>query len=187
MNTEALVCPMCGSTSVNTGSREEKIELALGEHAVLSVTENHCTACDERGDFLARNDAAIDAAIDAAEARLAARNIEVLAERGVTMAACERALGLAPRTMLRWKAGKLSDAAAALLKILRTYPWLINVARARFDQRVAETELVRHACAVSGGIIDFTDAKSANVRTRAIGSGQGFAGDIALPRLERVA
>ena len=54
------------------------------------------------------------------------------------MAGMERVLGLPQRTMMRWKAGTFSDSAAALLRILATYPWMIDVADARFDPVYAQ-------------------------------------------------
>ena len=145
MENQSLTCPVCGGSEIDTAFERTEFPIAFGEAASLDLIVNHCRACGESGDFLAANDQAIEDAVAAAECRLAAKNIEFLADNGHTMASCERALGLAPRTMMRWKSGKLSDAAASLLKILRTFPWLVNVARANFSREVADQELRQHA------------------------------------------
>jgi transcriptional regulator with XRE-family HTH domain len=145
MEQQTLKCPVCGGANIETTIERREFPLAFGEAARLDVEVNRCRACGEMGDFLAVNDQSIEDALAAAEGRLAAKNIEALASQGFTMASCERALGLAPRTMMRWKSGKLSDAAGVLLKILRTFPWILNVARANFSRVVAEEELRRQA------------------------------------------
>jgi hypothetical protein len=78
--------------------------------------------------------------------------IESLEKERVTMAYMERALGLAPRTIARWKAGETSAAGLALLRIVRTFPWILRVARARFDASAAQREVESAAFAMRGTI-----------------------------------
>ena len=57
-----------------------------------------------------------------------------LSKIGYSMAAIERALELPQRTISRWKANKeLSSIGIALLRIIRTYPWILEVAEKKFD------------------------------------------------------
>lgn len=174
MEKESLKCPVCGTADIETTIERREFPLAFGEVARLDVEVNRCRACGEMGDFLAVNDQPIEDALAAAEGRLAAKNIESLTAQGFTMASCERALGLAPRTMMRWKSGKLSDAAGVLLKVLRTFPWILNVARANFSKAVAEEEMRRHAL--------FAKPRSAPHRSAALGFPSGaFSGAPARP------
>ena len=142
---DTLKCPVCGSTDVDSEREPGEFELGFGESAKLDVIVNKCRVCQESGDFLAANDGPIEAAIAAAEDRLVGKNIDSLAAYGHTMASCERALGLAPRTMARWKSGHISDSAKVLLKILRTFPWILEVARSQFSRSVADAHLRQQA------------------------------------------
>jgi hypothetical protein len=145
MEQKSLKCPVCRGVDIETASELREYPLAFGEAARLDLVVNRCRSCGEIGDFLAVNDEPIENALAAAEGRLAAKNIEYLADQGYTMASCERALSLAPRTMMRWKSGQISDAAGVLLKVLRTFPWIVNVARANFSRVVADEQLRLHA------------------------------------------
>jgi hypothetical protein len=175
---------MCGSQNVATVPKEQDFPLAFGESVQLTLAENQCGQCGEEGDFLAANDPVIEAGIAAAESALACRNIATLAAQGWTMASCERALGLAPRTMARWKSGRLSDAAAALLKVLRTYPWILNVARTRFDRTAAERELAKRATYARVVITRSSNSTETAIASQAAPiaceAEQGYAGELTI-------
>lgn len=63
-----------------------------------------------------------------------------LNEQGYSNASMERSLGLPARTLERWKNDRTivpSAAALALMRIVRTYPWILKVADAPFDEEEA--------------------------------------------------
>ncbi|MFA5698302.1 MAG: hypothetical protein WC954_01035 [Sphaerochaeta sp.] len=69
-----------------------------------------------------------------------------LNEMGYSNALMERILGLPARTLARWKNEQSinpSAAAIALMRIIRTYPWILVVADAKFDEEVALNTLIR--------------------------------------------
>jgi hypothetical protein len=163
MSNQLLKCPVCGSTDIESGTEHREYPIGFGEVAKLDVVVNRCRSCQESGDFLAASDPAIEAAIVAAEDRLASKSIDVLAAQGYTMASCERALGLAPRTMGRWKSGHISESARVLLKILRTFPWVLEVAKSKFSQSAADHELRRHAAFVQASTTSSFNARGARL------------------------
>ncbi len=61
------------------------------------------------------------------------------------MAYVERALDLPARTVARWKSGEHSASALALLRVVATYPWMLEVAEHRFDLSVADAKVVMAA------------------------------------------
>jgi hypothetical protein len=74
--------------------------------------------------------------------------LEALATEGIKMSYLERALELPARTTTRWKSGEVSAATLALLRITRTYPWILEVADSHFDERVVKCRLVEEAAHV---------------------------------------
>lgn len=61
------------------------------------------------------------------------RMLELLGAHGMSMAYIERALDLPVGTAVRWKAGECSAAALALLRIITTFPWVVEVAESGLD------------------------------------------------------
>jgi transcriptional regulator with XRE-family HTH domain len=97
------------------------------------------------GDFSGENDRRIAQALEAAVSMSAKGIIEQLSNRGVSMAYIERALRLPQRTLARWKTGEFSAPGIALLRLIRTYPWLLSVADDSFDPALARQTLIVEA------------------------------------------
>jgi len=138
-----IKCPACGSSDVATSYRESTIHIPLAEVVSYRERIDTCHECQTEGDFLKENDGKIDEVL--AEARKASANslIESLAADGISMASFERALELAPRTLARWKSGACSASSLALLRLVRTFPWLLQVAEESFSPVVAREELLK--------------------------------------------
>lgn len=140
-----ITCPACGSADVRTSYRDSTLEVPLAPPATYRERVDECRTCGTDGDFLGENDARIDEALSRAGKASARHLIESLADDGVSMAYFERALGLSPRTLTRWKAGECSASSLALLRLVRTYPWLLRVADASYNETAARDELLRTA------------------------------------------
>lgn len=140
-------CPACGSDSVETVSIPESYTAPYGPNVNYCVVEHRCLTCDTQGDFLSANDAVIENAIKHSDEESIGRMLSALGERGYSMASIERAFRLPARTLFRWKAEKAcSSAGLALLRVVRTYPWLVGVAESGFDPRIASRDLITAAC-----------------------------------------
>jgi hypothetical protein len=111
----------------------------MAEPVIYQERVDLCSACGTEGDFAREN----DAALAAAGKRSARAIIESLAADGFSMAYFERAFGLPQRTMARWKAGECSAGSLALLRVVRSYPWVLRVAERSFSEKVARQELAR--------------------------------------------
>ena len=121
----------------------------VGQRAV-SIFVDTCGTCGESGDFISRNTSIVNDAIHSAEQEFIAKTVDWLAERGITMAYLERALSLPARTVTRWRDGEFSAAPIALLRFVRTYPWLLAVAEGAFDHGVAAKAVISSAADVIG-------------------------------------
>lgn len=149
-----LTCPSCGSTDVNVTTSQRSVAAPLGPSVSFEVETDTCATCGEVGDFTKRN----DELIRTAENKSAVTSIEsmlgTLSHHGCSMAYMERSLSLPTRTLARWKAGEgISAAGVTLLRLVATYPWLLEVADARFAPRFAASKLVIESGKVLGNVV----------------------------------
>ena len=131
--TNKIICPACGSG--NFDSRVDERQLNFPYVGMLGVEEviNTCLICGTEGDFARINDGAIEAVIEEAK-RIGSENmLSYLTTHGHSMAYMERALDLPQRTMMRWKLGECTASSLTLLRIVRTFPWILKVAEEKFD------------------------------------------------------
>lgn len=129
-----IQCPICGSTEVSIIHEVSQGQLTLGPTFEYTSNLHKCATCGEQGDFTGENDTVYLESLKAAQKELQKSLIEDLGNLGFTMAYIERALELPQRTLARWKNGDHSAANLALLRILRSMPWIVDVADHRFDQ-----------------------------------------------------
>jgi hypothetical protein len=149
----SLKCPICDSTHVDVAKSKRSIAAPLGPHIHFEIEKDSCLQCGEVGDFLKQNDAAIGAAEEQSVVASIEPILHSLTQAGCSMAYMERALMLPPRTMARWKEGKSSAAGMALLRMVATYPWLLEVADEKFAPRYASAKIVAEAGKVLGGFL----------------------------------
>ena len=98
------------------------------------------------GDFLKTNDDIIQGVLDQLKERSAVSILSDFAKYGYNFSSLERALELPQRTLTKWKTtGKTSAAGLTLLRFLRLFPWLIEVAEKRFDYQEAQRTCINAA------------------------------------------
>lgn len=149
-----VTCPACGSAKVERRETREAIPVPYGPVAAFEAVTYVCETCGTEGDFGAENTASAGAAIKKSDAIAAEGILRWLSERGVSAAHFERALRLPMRTSARWKSGEVSAAGLALLRLVRTYPWLLQVADASFEQHVANRAVIEQAARLLSGFED---------------------------------
>ncbi|MDA3822348.1 MAG: hypothetical protein PF450_07045, partial [Bacteroidales bacterium] len=67
---------------------------------------------------------------------------------GYSNASMERALGLPSRTLARWKKENSispSSSGIALMRIIRSFPWILDIAENNFDQKKAMSIFLTNA------------------------------------------
>jgi len=130
---EILSCPTCGSQDLTERVDQSQMSFPYAGSFNLKEIVNTCRVCGTEGDFAKINEAAIEAVEEEAK-KIGVENILAnLNDQGYSMAYMERSLDLPQRTMMRWKTGECSASSLALLRLVRTYPWLLKVAESRFD------------------------------------------------------
>lgn len=146
---EKLSCPECDSTNIKTEEIPETTKIPFGATVIYNKVVHICGDCGEKGSFSSQlveeNHENYYSSLKESN-KLSVENIcQYLSNHGNSMAHIERSLGLAQRTISRWKTQGVAASGMALMRIIRTYPWILNVADENFDERFANQELIRQA------------------------------------------
>lgn len=144
----STTCPVCGSADIKTITKVTSLKEVYGQNVNFEEKIDCCSVCEECGDFSGENEARIVAAIEVAKKNLMCSILDDLSGAGVKMSYLERALDLPARTVSRWKSGETSAASIALLRCIHSFPWMLEVADARFDPQVAQMKVVEAASRV---------------------------------------
>ncbi len=141
-----IECPLCESKDVITSVRINNYFEPFGGSAEVELNENHCNSCGISADFTDSNDATIESILEKLKANSAMSILNDFAEGGYKFASMERVLELPQRTLARWKStGNASAAGLALLRFIRLFPWLLEVADKRFEFNEAQRISVNSA------------------------------------------
>nr|AGS51576.1 hypothetical protein [uncultured bacterium contig00010] len=139
MNNEKL-CPVCGSSKIENIIKKESIHGDLGKELTIDVPYEKCIECGSEGNFSGENEKAIEKALSTLNEEYIDEVLNFFDERKISYAGIERAVGLPQRTLTKWKNRNSTPTASgiALLKYLRLFPWLIEVAENKFDNNISQ-------------------------------------------------
>ena len=142
------VCPVCGSSHLRIEQEDRLIFEPYGGQKLIKLQVCTCMDCGADGDFFNQNDASIQVTQNHLKANAVSQIVNHLNDTGYSSAAMERAFGLPARTIAKWKRESdscPSASAVALLRIVRTFPWLISVADAKYDHTIAQRIFITEA------------------------------------------
>mgnify|MGYP001034948028 CR=1 FL=1 len=133
-------CPVCGSEEI----LEKKETIAITEPFAgeddVEIIENMCSVCESRGDFFDQNENIIEETIKKLKQKSVENILKYFIDNKISMSSIERALEMPQRTLAKWKnkGSKTSSAGIALLRFIRLFPWLLEVAENKYDYQKAE-------------------------------------------------
>lgn len=140
----AMVCTICGSNQVEIVKRPIDLNVPFGAGAHYEKTICSCKTCGEEIDVTDESERI--KAIAVAEKNSLESIIEFIVNQGFSLANIERSLDLPQRTISRWKSGQEPSAAGlTLLRLVRLYPWLLEVASGNYNELLAKTILINNA------------------------------------------
>lgn len=122
-------CPVCESEELTAKSETRTVQIPYAMPVPYKSTYFVCATCGEESSADEEEKAA---ATKRAITQSVNAMLDDLNARGISTAYLERALRIPQRTAARWKEGEVSAAAVALLRIIRTCPYLLQVADANF-------------------------------------------------------
>ncbi len=144
-----LFCPECDSDKIRVDWETDQISLPGGDKFDYEKEIHICENCGERGVFsrsiIKENHERYLAALQENNNRSLESITDYLSQHNLKMAFVERSLRLPQRTVSRWKSKGVSASGMALMRIIKTFPWILCVAEKDFDERFSKEELVRQA------------------------------------------
>jgi hypothetical protein len=149
-----IICPVCGSKDLEKLVDQKSHQLTLGGDFQYMEEYYKCNICKEAGDFANIGNYAFKEAEERALKELVPNLIEDLSHHGISMARFERAFELPQRTLTRWKTGDFSSAGVALLRVVKTFPFVVRVAEWKFDPLIAKKSVCAEAIQFFGNVID---------------------------------
>lgn len=128
------LCPFCDSDNVEKITVTERFPIPFDNDVQIEHPLFRCNNCEEEGDFDNSYDLEMTKAIAKANFASAPTLLDALSKTGKTMTYIEKALRLPYRTTARWKRGRISHSALALLRLIRFSPDLLEVADDNFSE-----------------------------------------------------
>ena len=112
--------------------------------------------CESKGDFFDQNENIIEETIKNLKQKCVEDILKYFIDNKVSMSSIERALGIPQRTLAKWKnkRSKTSSAGIALLRFIRLFPWLLEVAENKYDYQKAENIQINNAIQEIQEILD---------------------------------
>jgi len=140
------LCPICGSKDIERKITVRVFEDAFGSSGPFEEVNYFCHSCEAEGDFFDENEPTQLTAISNLQSSSVKSILEKLASTGLSFSSIERVLELPQRTLSKWKHNHPPSATGvALLKYIKTFPWLLDVAGANFDYNVSQKIMISHA------------------------------------------
>lgn len=128
-----IPCPFCDSEKTEKIVVNESFPVPFFGETLIPHETYRCYNCEGEGDFDGTLDKALSKAIEKANNETAPKIMDSLTRHGITMTYFEKALRLPFRTTARWRRGKMSHSALALLRLIQFSPTLLEVADDNFS------------------------------------------------------
>lgn len=135
-----IICPACGSHEIIKIETNDFIKEAYSDGESIQLINYTCGDCHSEGDFFNENEEKINRAIVRQNKNAISNILNDFIEQKITLSSIERVLGLPQRTLIKWKNGNNYPSAAGitLLKMIRTFPWLLEVAENQYDYNISQ-------------------------------------------------
>jgi DNA-binding transcriptional regulator YiaG len=133
-------CPACGSIDIIDEKKSILIKEPFGGQDNIEIHENICSLCGSRGDFFNQNEPLIDETIKKLKQKSIENILNYFIDIKISMSSIERALGIPQRTLTKWKnrTNVPSSTGIALMRFIKLFPWLLEVAENKYDYSEAQ-------------------------------------------------
>ncbi len=131
-------CPVCGAEDFDITVNKNLIKAPYGPEVPIEEDVYVCRVCRNSIDYSRHFESKRSEALQQSNKESVETMLEFLSSKGHSWASIERSLDLPQRTISRWKSSaELSSVGMALLRIIRTYPWILDVAERKFESGYA--------------------------------------------------
>lgn len=126
MTASPLPCIACGSLRTTPTEEFETLTVPYGPSCQVALRTDKCLDCESWGDFSGVNEDKIRLAFEELTQASVVQILEFFEQNGLVLTHIERVLQLPFGSLTRLKQGApLTPETVALLRILRTYPWIV--------------------------------------------------------------
>ena len=134
-----IQCSYCGNKKLSTRTEENYIHEPYGDITMVRDKIFTCDKCGEEISYTLNYTDEYEKAQKVSRDSSVIKILESFQEKKISFTDIENSLDLPVRTLSRWK-HKLnySKIGLTLLKIVKSYPWIILVAAKKFDKKVTE-------------------------------------------------
>ena len=133
-------CPACGSIDIIDEKKNILIKEPFGGQDNIEIHENICSICGSRVDFFNQNESLIDETIKKLKQKSIESILNDFVDSKMSMSSIERALEIPQRTLTKWKnrTNAPSSTGVALMRFIKLFPWLLEVAENKYDYNEAQ-------------------------------------------------
>jgi len=133
-------CPACGSIDIIDEKKSILTKEPFGGQDNIEIHENICSMCGSRGDFFNQNEPLIEGTIKKLKQKSVENILNYFIDSKMSMSSIERALEMPQRTLTKWKnkTNMPSSAGIALMRFIKLFPWLLEVAENKYDYSEAQ-------------------------------------------------
>lgn len=154
---DTRTCPVCGSEGVKAHKKNEYLQEPFGGQKAVELKEYSCPVCESTGDLFNENDEIIERTQNELKFQSVKNILDEFQRNKISMSALERALSIPQRTLTKWKNGnaKASATGVTLLRFIRLFPWLVDVAENKYDYDTAQKIHIQSAVQKLLSKVDF--------------------------------
>ncbi|MDP1677797.1 MAG: hypothetical protein Q8L88_13145 [Bacteroidota bacterium] len=140
-------CPVCGSSDLVKTQIAKVVADPFGGDRKIDIDEYLCNNCGADGDFFNQNDEKVNTAICELRQDAVLNILQNFVDQKISFSGIERALDLPQRTLTKWKNNVVNPTSTGvvLLKYLKLFPWLLDVAEMKFDYSTAQKIHIQNA------------------------------------------
>jgi transposase-like protein len=133
-------CPECGSKAIIEKKKNISIKEPFADEINIEINENVCSSCGSQGDFSNQNETLIEETIKNLKQKSIKNILNDFTDNKMSMSSIERALEMPQRTLTKWKnnTNYPSSAGIALIRFIKLFPWLLEVAENKYDYNEAQ-------------------------------------------------
>lgn len=131
-----MTCPVCGFDQLTDELHDRVVQVPFGPQIPVTLHYGRCSNCAETGDFDQQNGPLVEAAMAESTQKSIPPMVETIKGYGYTVVYCERALRLPFGTFQKWldNPESVDLGAVVMLRMVATYPWLLQAADDNFKQ-----------------------------------------------------
>lgn len=172
-------CPACGSSDIRDKIIDTVIKEPFGGEESIEIHEIVCSLCGSRGDFFNENETIVAETIKKLKQKSIVNILKDFSDRKISMSAIERALEIPQRTLTKWKNENAmpSSTGVALMRFIRLFPWLLEVAERKYDYNEAQKIHINTASqqlwSFNQEAVNYSYTNTWEIRDKSVNAGAG--------------